>query len=185
MDTSHFSDHLRQAVALAEEAAKGYKTNYIGSEHVLMAMLCVTDSTASRLLVSAGVDIEKFRTLFKRNLQHDSPVHGFTPRSKKIFDLAREYSLQSEEINAITGTEHVLLAILTMDDCLAVWILRTLGVDVKEITRRTEQFIAPEPEREESSDDAEADALERRRRELARRLFPAAQEKQRDRRFPG
>ena len=81
MDTSHFSDHLRQAVALAEEAAKGYKTNYIGSEHVLMAMLCVTDSTASRLLIAAGASIERFRSIFRENVDHDYPVQGFTPRT--------------------------------------------------------------------------------------------------------
>ena len=152
MDTSHFSDHLRQAVALAEEAAKGYKTNYIGSEHVLLAMLCVTDSTASRLLRSAGVEIDAYRTLFKRNLDHASPVQGFTPRVKRIFDLAREYSLQSQELNPITGTEHALLAILTMDECLAVWILKTLGVDVAAIVERTEAFIAPAEDEEDDAD---------------------------------
>ena len=180
MDTSYFSDHLRQAVALAEEAAKHYKTNYIGSEHILMAMLCVTDSTASRLLVGAGVDINKFRTVFKRNLQHDSPVQGFTPRTKKIFGLAREYSLQSEEANAITGTEHVLLAILTMDDCLAVWILRSLGADINAITRRTERFIAPADAEEEDEAEppaAEREDYERRRRELMRRIASSNQEK--------
>ena len=96
MDTSHYSEHLQQAVELSKEAARHYNTNYIGSEHVLLAMLCVTDSTASRLLPEAGVDLEKYRAVFRRNLQHDSPVHGFTPRTKHIFDRAREYSLQSE-----------------------------------------------------------------------------------------
>ena len=61
MDTSHFSDHLQQAVSLAEEAAKHYHTNYIGTEHVLLAMMCVTDSTASRLLIASGASIEKYR----------------------------------------------------------------------------------------------------------------------------
>ena len=184
MDTSHFSDHLKQAVALAEEATAVYHTNYIGSEHVLMAMLCVTESTASRLLTEAGVEIEKFRTLFKRNLQHDSPVHGFTPRTKRIFDLAREYSIQSEEAGAITGTEHVLLAILTLEDCLAVWILRTLGIDVKALVARTEQFIAPAGGQEEGGEEdingiskIPREYLEERRRELMRQIMKPSQER--------
>ena len=179
MDTSHFTDHLKQAVALSEEAAKGYHTTYIGSEHVVMAMLCVTDCTASRLLRGAGVDIEKFRTVFKRNVQHESPVRGFTPRTKRIFDLAREYSLQSEEPNALTGTEHVLLAVLTLEDCLAVYILRSLGVDVAGLVSRTEQFIAPaggeaDEEDEEEEEPFRADLGAGRGRAVRTAALPSA-----------
>ena len=141
MDTSHYSEHLQQAVELSKEAARHYNTNYIGSEHVLLAMLCVTDSTASRLLTEAGVDLEKYRAVFRRNLQHDSPVHGFTPRTKHIFDRAREYSLQSEEPGFITGTEHVLLSMLTVDAVLAFLIMKSLGIDVAALAERTASFI--------------------------------------------
>ena len=142
MDTSHFSGHLQQAVSLAEEAAKHYHTNYIGTEHVLLSMMCVTESTASRLLIAAGASIEKYREVFRRNLDHDSPVYGFTPRTKQVFDLAREYALnESEAIDAITGTEHVLLAILTRDECFAARMLESIGVDLSELIRSTEAFI--------------------------------------------
>ena len=142
MDTSHFSGLLQQAVSLAEEAAKHYHTNYIGTEHVLLSMMCVTESTASRLLIAAGASIEKYREVFRRNLDHDSPVYGFTPRTKQVFDLAREYALnESEAIDAITGTEHVLLAILTRDECFAARMLESIGVDLSELIRSTEAFI--------------------------------------------
>ncbi len=143
MDETFFSDHLKQAVELAKEAAERYQTNYIGSEHILLSMLCVTDSTASKLLMRSGVRVAAYRDVFRRNLQHESPVHGFTPRLKKIFGYAREYSLQSEDARAITGTEHVLLAILTLEECLAVWILKSLGVDVDQLIRNTEAFLQP------------------------------------------
>ncbi len=142
MDTSHFSGHPQQAVSLAEDAEKHYHTNYIGTEHVLLSMMCVTESTASRLLIAAGASIEKYREVFRRNLDHDSPVYGFTPRTKQVFDLAREYALnESEAIDAITGTEHVLLAILTRDECFAARMLESIGVDLSELIRSTEAFI--------------------------------------------
>ena len=105
-------------------------------------MMCVTESTASRLLIAAGASIEKYREVFRRNLDHDSPVYGFTPRTKQVFDLAREYALnESEAIDAITGTEHVLLAILTRDECFAARMLESIGVDLSELIRSTEAFI--------------------------------------------
>lgn len=149
MDTSHFSEHLQQAVELSQEAARHYNTNYIGSEHVLLAMLCVTDSTASRLLTEAGVKLEKYRAVFRRNLQHDTPAHGFTPRMKHIFGLARELSLQSGALDPITGTEHVLMAMFTVDECLAVLILKSLGIDVSGLADKTGAFIDSSPDEEE------------------------------------
>ena len=154
MDTSFFSDHLRQAVELSQEAAQHYNTGYIGSEHLLLAILCVTDSTACRLLTEAGVRLEKYRAIFRRGLQHDSPAQGFTPRAKKILGLARELSLQSEDLHPIAGTEHVLMAMLTEDDCLAVSILESLGVNLAQLVEKTGAFIKPSPEEEQISDAA-------------------------------
>ena len=150
MDTSHFSDHLQQAVSLAEEAAKHYHTNYIGTEHVLLAMMCVTDSTASRLLIASGASIEKYREGFRRHLDHNLPVYGFTPRAKRAFDLAREFALnESDRLDAITGTEHVLLAILADEGGIGIQLLSGIGVDPDEVVRRTEEFIGPLHEEEE------------------------------------
>ena len=154
MDTSFFSDHLRQAVELSQEAAQHYNTGYIGSEHLLLAILCVTDSTACRLLTEAGVRLEKYRAIFRRGLQHDSPAQGFTPRAKKILGLARELSLQSEDLHPIAGTEHVLMAMLTEDDCLAVSILESLGVNLAQLVEKTGAFIKPSPEEEQIPDAA-------------------------------
>ena len=154
MDTSFFSDHLRQAVELSQEAAQHYNTGYIGSEHLLLAILCVTDSTACRLLTEAGVRLEKYRAIFRRGLQHDSPAQGFTPRAKKILGLARELSLQSEDLHPIAGTGHVLMAMLTEDDCLAVSILESLGVNLAQLVEKTGAFIKPSPEEEQISDAA-------------------------------
>ena len=149
MDTSHFSEHLQQTVSLAQEAAQHYQTNYVGTEHILLAMMCVTESTASRLLIASGASIERYRELFRRCLQHDSPTHGFTPRTKQIFELAREYALnESRRLEAITGTEHVLLAILTRSECVGAKMLESIGVDIEELNRRTEEFICPKEEEE-------------------------------------
>ena len=153
MDTSRFSERLQQAVRLAEEAATHYHTNYIGTEHVLLSMMCVTDSTASRLLIAAGASIEKYRELFRRNLDHDLPVYGFTPRTKRAFDLAREYALnESDGLDPITGTEHVLLAILTDEGGIGVHLLSSIGVDLAALVRSTEEFIGPLREEDEAPD---------------------------------
>ncbi len=141
MDTSKFSEHLEQVVLVAEEAAKRYQTTYIGSEHIVLGMLCVSDCTAGRLLDEAGASLERYTETFKRAVRHDTPVYGYTPRTKKIFDCALELALQGGDFHTLVGTEHMLLAIVMNDDCLAVSMLRGIGVDIGELERRLGEFV--------------------------------------------
>ncbi len=153
MDTSNISEHLSDAIKISYEIAKHYKTGYIGSEHIMFAMLCVTNSTASRLLTEAGVKLEDYRAKFRHSLVHESPVQEFTPRTERIFGLARELSVQSEEANPIMGTEHVLMAMFTEDKCVAVLILESLGIDIPALVEKTSAFIHLSPEEEELPDE--------------------------------
>ncbi len=147
MDQSKFTDHLVQVVLLAEEVSKRYDTKYIGSEHLIYGMLCVSDSTAGKLLVEAGVTLERYTEVFKRSIRHDTPAYGYTPRTKKVFDRALEIALGAG-YSTLVGTEHMLLAITMMDDCLAVRLLRSLGTDMDAIERRVSEFVQTEEDEE-------------------------------------
>ncbi len=137
------SDHMEQVLLIANEAAKRYETSYIGSEHIVLGMLCVNDSTAGRLLVEAGASLEKYTEAFKRTVQHNSPYYGYTPRTKMLLERALELSLASEQLNPLIGTEHMLLAILTVDECLAVRLLSSIGVDLSLLEARLSEFVEP------------------------------------------
>lgn len=63
--SNKFTDHLAQVWKIAEDSAGLYKTQYIGSEHVLLAFLCVNDCSAAKLLNEAGVTLESYRELFR------------------------------------------------------------------------------------------------------------------------
>ncbi len=156
MDISNFSNHLRQILSEADRAAKEYGTNYIGSEHLVLAMLRVPESTAGRLLKASGVEYEAYREHFRRALSHDSTgKYDFTPRTKYMLSLAKEYAMQNERFGLLVGSEHLLLAVLTRDDCLAVDILRRLGIGLKMLIARTEAFIGPADDGDDFGQDGE------------------------------
>ena len=144
MDNQYFTDHLKSAVALAEEAAERYQTGYIGSEHILLGLLGTPLSVAGRLLTEAKVDLKKYVENFKRSIQRGSTTRGYTPNTKKIFERARENALRGGDLHALTGTEHMLLAILSMEECLAVTILSSMiGSHIDALIERTRQFVMP------------------------------------------
>ena len=86
MDTSKYTEHLTQVLLIAEEVAKRYNTTYIGSEHLVLGMLCVPDSTAGKILVEAGATLDKYTEIFKRAVRPDTPVVGYTPRTKSLLE---------------------------------------------------------------------------------------------------
>ncbi len=141
--TSNFSDHLHRAVEIAKETAKLYGTAYVGSEHILYGILCVPESAGGKALVAAGVKLSAYKQAFKRSLNHNAKIAGlFTPRTKSLFELAVEFSMEHAEYKPLTGTEHMLLAILEMNECLAVELLYGLGIDVKALYQKACELTA-------------------------------------------
>ena len=171
MNTNHFSDHLKQVIAYAEEAAKRYGTDYIGSEHLMLGMLAVQESAAGRLLREAGVEGKEYMAFFKRTIVRTVRYNlDYTPHTKSMFQLALEYSMVEGAYKPLVGTEHLLLAVLGNNECYATKILRGLGVDLKTLTARTEQLIGP-AEEEDSFSPARRERAEKLASDLSEELL--------------
>ncbi len=152
MANSRYTDHLNQAISISKEAATAFQTGYIGSEHILLGLISVENSAAGKLLADMGVKKTDYLNIFKRSISRNSTAHGFTPRTKAMLDRALEYSMVDNAYKSLAGTEHMLLAILSFEDCFAVKILKMMGVDLSELNRRTEALIAPAEPAEEEHD---------------------------------
>ena len=55
----------------------------------------------------------------------------FTPRSKRILDQSQREAARFKAQHA--GTEHILIALLREQDCIAVRLLNTLGVNLQKV----------------------------------------------------
>ena len=60
MDIQRFSRNLQKVLAVSREVTSSLEISYIGSEHIVYAML-VTECTAGKLLASLGVTEEVYR----------------------------------------------------------------------------------------------------------------------------
>jgi ATP-dependent Clp protease ATP-binding subunit ClpC len=81
-----FSPRLKKLMVLSAKEAKSMNFNFIGTEHLLLAILREGDSVAARILKNLKVDIEKIRQEIIRALDPDFlPDQGestFTPADK-------------------------------------------------------------------------------------------------------
>ena len=133
-----FTDNLQQVISVAEEAARVYGSSYIGSEHIVFAMLNCPDCTACKILTSCGVSEPRYREYFARVIDKNSNIKGYTPRTKHMIERALELSVDINGDSSLAGTEHMLLAVMSSNECLAMRILYALGVNMSTLAGKLE-----------------------------------------------
>jgi ATP-dependent Clp protease ATP-binding subunit ClpA len=144
-----FTEAGRHVVVLAQEEARGLGHQHIGTEHVLVALLRVSDGAAAEVLGSLGVTVERVREQIVRIVGRGEGVTTgqipFTPRAKKVLELSlREaQTLGHEQIRP----EHVLLGLVSETDGVAHRILLESDAFPETIRSRvTRALPGPDPD---------------------------------------
>lgn len=117
MTFERFSVKARKVVVTAQEEARLLKHGYIGTEHILLGLLGVPDSTAAKVLEQLGYDKETARAdiaaVAEPGTQELSGHIPFAPSAKKTLDLALREAHQLRHTSI--GTEHILLALVAAE----------------------------------------------------------------------
>ena len=108
---------LNKSVALAEE----FGHTYIGTEHLLLALATEVGTYAAVLLAKNKINEKMLRTAIKEysglGTKSTLTSHDTTPRLKKIIEEAYKISMRYGA--ELTGTEHLLFALLEEKDSVA------------------------------------------------------------------
>jgi ATP-dependent Clp protease ATP-binding subunit ClpA len=119
-----FTDRARRTVVLAQEEARGLNHNYIGTEHLLLGLLepgGVAAQALSRFQMTATGTRDEVKARVGSGSEPPTGRIPFTPRAKKVLELALREALQLHH-NYI-GTEHILLGLVREGDGVAAQIL--------------------------------------------------------------
>ncbi len=142
-----FTDRARRVVVLAQEEARGLQHNYIGTEHILLALIHEGQGVAYQVLKGFDLPLEQVREeVVQRVGRGTSEPTGripFTPRAKKVLELSLREALQLRH-NYI-GTEHILLGLIREGDGVAAQILRARGADLQWVREAVLDVLAQYP----------------------------------------
>jgi hypothetical protein len=147
-----FSSAARQVVVRAQKEARDLKHNYIGTEHLLLA-LANQATDASKALGEFGVTPLDVRAKIVEIIgEGDEAPTGhikFTPRSKKALELSLREALRlgHKSIEA----EHILLGLIREGEGVACQILHELKADPDDVRGRVENALASRLEPREES----------------------------------
>ncbi|QYF90465.1 ATP-dependent Clp protease ATP-binding subunit [Arthrobacter sp. PAMC25284] len=126
-----FTDGARQVVVLAQEEARLLGHNYLGTEHFLLGLLREGEGVGAGALDCLGVSLQGARgeveALIGRGRQAPAGHIPFTPRAKKILDLALREALDLG--HDYIGTGHLLLGLIREGGGVAAQVLAALGAD--------------------------------------------------------
>lgn len=119
----------------ANRVARKLGQNFVGSEHFIVALASVADTTAYSILNENGLDIVKIIDALKYTLEPGGVVTGerdkYTMSARRILDDSQYEArrLNSQEV----GTEHILLALIKETDCAAVKLMASENVNIQKV----------------------------------------------------
>ena len=129
-----FTEKAQKAILLSQEEAKGLKHNYVGTEHLLLGLIAEGEGVGAKSLKEFGVTLEKARAEIIAAIgegEFGSDILGFTPRTKRIFELG---FIEARDLgHNYVGTEHLLLGLLEEGEGVAIVVLKKLGVDIEKL----------------------------------------------------
>ena len=136
---NNFTPRSQQLIALARKEAFKHKNDYLGTEHLLLAMIKLGEGLAYDILVNRGVDTRAITEVIKLTLEDNAVAEddlplgavAYTPNAKKALALA---NLESENMkDKWIGTEHILLGLVSAIDSKAAKGLAVEGLTIEDV----------------------------------------------------
>ncbi len=127
-----FTEKANRTLNRAIETAEDMGHTYIGSEHLLTALLFEESGYIQSCFSSRGVTGAGVQAAVKKSIGTGIPTvltpSDFTPRTKNIIEKA--LSLAAAEGSGYVGTEHLFKSLLSQEESSAGEILKSFGVSV-------------------------------------------------------
>ena len=126
-----FTEKAASVLSYAEQLARELSQSYLGSEHLLYGLLKEKNGIAHRILTVNGLTeqnlVKKIREIYGTASSVYSGKVTFTPKTKQMIELS---FLEAKEMgHNYIGTEHLLLALLSLEDSIAARILLQLKLN--------------------------------------------------------
>lgn len=173
-----YTESAKKVLSAAGRIAKKLNVSYIGTEHILAAMVNSEQSVAGKILNNNGITYDKIIEMIQVLIAPEDGValaerNGYTPRALELLEAAEGQAdrFSSNEI----GTEHLLLGMLLIGDNDALRLINTIGASVHKIYLDTlvamgedPSIIKQEMKKRNSTAPGSTDTLEQYSRDLTK-----------------
>ena len=131
-----YTEKAREALALANEAARDMGARTVGTEHILVGLIEEGSGTAAKVLEANEVKLERVLELEQKLVSSYQNTklrdrEGYTPSAAHVLENSYREAVRFHAPQI--GTEHILMAMLKESDCVAIRLLNTLNINIQKI----------------------------------------------------
>ena len=159
---ARFTERARRVCYLAQEEARLLRHDYVGTEHLLLALLYEREGVAARTLQALGISREAVQGQVE---EITGPGQGspagpipFTPPAKKALELSLREALALGR--HYIGTEHLLLGLLREGESVAAQVLTRLGTDHARVQEHVAGLLSGQCEQGDPQAELAADLVD-------------------------
>jgi ATP-dependent Clp protease ATP-binding subunit ClpC len=133
-----FTSRSKQVVKLAKREALKLNHSYLGTEHLALGLMKLGQGIAVNVLRNLNIEYDTLLAEVELVVGYGPEIQVYgdpalSGKCKKCFELANEEALALN--HNYVGTEHLLLALIRLQDGVAAQILENLGVNLKEVRK--------------------------------------------------
>ena len=141
MNGFNFTDRVRRTLARAREEAVQLHHEYVGTEHLLLALARESEGISAAVFHNLSADreamIAKIEDTVKRGdeRRQTGPDLPYTSRAKKVLELAMSEARMLQ--HNYVGTEHLLLGLVAEHKGIAAQVMVDAGVTLEKARAET------------------------------------------------
>lgn len=145
-------DRLRKVMTLANQEAQRFCHEYIGTEHIFLALLKEGSSCGATILKNYSFDLKNLRLEIEKTMKSGPDMVTIgkipqTPRAKLVMDYSIEYARKIGD--NYLGTEHLLYGIVKENEGIVSQILRSRGLNEDKVKKGVEDLLGVSEKKEE------------------------------------
>ena len=144
MQGYNFTERVRHTLARAREHAVALDHEYVGTEHILLALL-ESGGVGATALTFMNVDLAQAAELVMSTVKRSppEPTRGpdapYTARSRKVLELSMREAASMN--HSYVGSEHLLLGLLGEREGIAAQVLHQVGVQLEDARQQVLALI--------------------------------------------
>ena len=140
-----FTERVRKILHLARDEAVRFKHNFIGTEHLLLALIKEGEGVGAMVLINLGLELNELR----KNIENSIGIGSGGKIDVTLGNEARIcLNLAMEEAknfgHSYVGTEHLLLGVIRTEGSPGAQILESIGIEYETVKNEIIQLLRPE-----------------------------------------
>lgn len=141
-----FTQRAQSSLNFALQTARELGHSYVGTEHLLLGLLCEKESIAYKILTSHGAKLSRLKQSLIDyvgiGVAKDVSSSDMSPRLARTIESASSEASRSG--SRLIGSEHLLSALVNQKDAVGTRLLECEGVSVPEIRAELSSYVVPQ-----------------------------------------